>query len=221
MRRVRRAWSFESEPARAHRVGHRFAAEPHTVEGVDVGPDRDVDVEAGVDVAHRRALRVDNDPVAAVVIGEADVQHGAPVGQLRGVDTPVHPPHKQLGIELERLWVAEDVLRRPLAESEHDRTQGVTRSGEVVLAVEAVDEPGVLQPAQTFREQTARQARQAACEIVEPRRPEEEVAHDEHGPSLAEEIDGPRDRAVLAVTGALHGRGRASPSPHGREHRLS
>ena len=66
---------------------------------------------------------------------------------------------------------------------------------------EPLDEPGPLELTQALGEQAPRQAGQPAGQIVEPRRADHHVPQDHQRPALAQHVQGPGDRAVLAVAG--------------------
>src|SRR5262245_31352345 len=58
------------------------------------------------------------------------------------------------------------------------------------------------QPVEPVGEDVPRNS-EALLELVEPAQPEEDVADDEQRPALADDLERPRDRAVLALVAAL------------------
>ena len=84
------------------------------------------------------------------VIGEPDVQHMAFAGERRGVESGVHPPDQELGVQLFRCRVAECPSGTPPPEVEQDRLELLAGVGQQILAAETFDEPRPLELAQPF-----------------------------------------------------------------------
>lgn len=98
---------------------------------------------------------LDYQPEEPRVIVEPQVQDGATVGESVCVDTSVHPPDKELGIEFVGARFVEYPLCAPLAQSEDDRFEVSARVGEEVFAVETFEDAGPFELPKTLREQTA------------------------------------------------------------------
>jgi hypothetical protein len=62
-----------------------------------------------------------------------------------------------------------------------------------------LDHARLLQPAEALGEQRARDAGQAALELVEVADVGQELAHDQHRPAIGEDLGRARHRTVLAV----------------------
>ena len=102
---------------------------------------------------------LDDDPEAARVVGETQVEHVTLAGQARGVDSAVHPPDEQLRVELVRQGVAEHPLGAPLRQAEDDRLEGPARGGQHVVRPRALDDAEALEMAQALGQQRARETR--------------------------------------------------------------
>jgi hypothetical protein len=67
----------------------------------------------------------------------------------------------------------------------------------------SLDHTGLLQPAQALGQKRARDAGQAALELVEVADLGQQLAHDQHRPAIGEDLRRARHRTVLAVQ--VHG----------------
>ena len=122
-----------------------------------------------------------------------------------GVKSCVHAPNQEFRVEVFRCHVACPVLP-PDGEINHDRLQGSARVGhQITLPATlrrgaAFDDSSMFELGQALRERTRRHARQTPVDFVEPLTTvHDEAARDEYGPTLAEDFDGKRERAVLAI----------------------
>jgi membrane protease YdiL (CAAX protease family) len=96
-------------------------------------------------------------------------------------------------------------FRPPVLQSEHDLRQFTTRCRGLVERTRTIglgtdlDHPGALQFPQPFREQTTGKARCAVGDLVEGAATEQDVAQDDDGPALGQQVGCPSDRTVLPV----------------------
>ena len=118
---------------------------------------------------------------------------------------PGHPDDQQIGIELFGTGVRERPGCAPLADRLHDRLEVAAGGREAVFegaalgTGPALDDLGALERAHPVGEDRARDPRQAAVELVEPARAPEHLAHDQKCPTVAEDLGGLGDRAVLRI----------------------
>src|SRR5262245_47269452 len=110
------------------------------------------------------------------------------------VDALVHLPEQKDRIELLGLRLAERPPHAPRTEPIDHAAQIGSRVGEAVLAdVRAVagaalDDARVLEVPKACGEERARDAGQAALDVVEVTAPREQLAHDERRPSVGEDL---------------------------------
>ena len=115
------------------------------------------------------------------------------------------PDNQQVGIELLGARLGERPGRPPLADRLHDGLE-VTAGGRQAIperaalrARPALDHLGALERAHAVGEDRARDPGEAALELVEAARAAEHLAHDQKSPTVAEDLAGLGDRAVLRV----------------------
>src|SRR5690242_13974291 len=111
--------------------------------------------------------------------------------------------------ELPRRAVLRVVPVAPVDHRHRDRPKVAALGGEtvlvplrVVLVAAPLEHPLRHQAVEPVREDRAGHA-QAALEVVEPADAEERVAHDQHRPALAHDLERASDRAVLVVVGSV------------------
>jgi hypothetical protein len=108
-------------------------------------------------------------------------------------------------VELVRSRLAKCPPCAPLAEVVDDPLQRAPGSGQAIFGPLAarrdppLDHARLLQPAEALGEQRARDAGQAALELVEVADVGQELAHDQHRPAIGEDLGRARHRTVLAV----------------------
>ena len=141
-------------------------------------------------------------------------------GQPLGVDPPVHPPRQRDRVDLVRVELVEQPLRPPTARapSTH-RLEVLAGRGEVVLVAPpgrrrpGLDDALALEVPQPLHQQRARDAGQAAGDVVEPGVAEHQLADDQRRPAVGEHLAGQGDRAEVCRSRArAH---RRTPRPPG------
>ena len=127
-----------------------------------------------------------------------------PVGGS-GVEQRLERDHEGVGAE-RGVARRERRLAAPAAELEDDRLEREAAVGELVDArarrrreLATAEEPGLLELAQALGEHVGAQVRQARAQVGEALRAEQQLAHDQQRPALADDIEGARDAAAVAV----------------------
>ena len=97
-------------------------------------------------------------------------------------------------------------LAAPAAELEDDRLEREAALGQLVDArarrrreLAPAHEPGLLELAQALGEHVGAEARQAGAQVGEALRAEQQLADDQQRPALADDVEGARDAAAVAV----------------------
>jgi hypothetical protein len=123
----------------------------------------------------------------------------------RRVEVAAHVPHQERRIEFFERLVGLYPALAPDAERHHHLAQILTGGGEMifdpVIGAPRLDDAGMGQFLQPFRQQRRRHARHAAPEIVEAAAAAHEFAKHQGGPAGADDFRSHRDRAKLAVAG--------------------
>ena len=130
--------------------------------------------------------------------------HVEPVG---GVRVEHRPERDHEGVGAERgVARRERRLAAPAAELEHERLEREAAVGQLVDArarrrreLAAAQEPGLLELAQALGEHVGAQVRQAGPQVREALRAEQQLADDQQRPALADDVEGARDAAAVAV----------------------
>jgi hypothetical protein len=117
----------------------------------------------------------------------------------------MHVPHQQSDVEVVGLQPAAHPARTPLA---HHHDQGLELAaclGQMILeavagrALPALDDALPLQKLKTLREQRGRHQRHATPQIVEARAATDQLAQNQGGPALREDLRRLGDRAELSI----------------------
>ena len=174
---------------RAQRRRQRQPAQPHGIQRRDVTADGHVDREARVGHADGRHVVLDEDPEAARVVGEPEVQDVPVSGQGRGVEAAVHPPDEQLRVELVGLGVTEHPPGAPLRHAEDEGLEGTSRRREHVPRARPLDDAEALEVAQSLGQQGPREPGQSAREVVEAGGARQHVPQDEQAPPLPHDVE--------------------------------
>ena len=111
---------------------------------------------------------------------------------------------------------AGEVGEAPAGEGDEDVAQGLAGGGELVVEASAVlligglgDEALLVEVLEAVGEDVGGDAFGGGEEFIEALLAEEEIAHDEDGPAVAEEVERARDRAGGAAGRAFRFRGHA------------
>ena len=113
--------------------------------------------------------------------------------------------HRGVGAE-RRVRGRDRRLAAPAAEPEHDRLELAAPVGQLVhlrggrgRELVAPDDAALLKLAQALREHVGADVRQAGAQVGEALRAEQQLAHDEQRPALADEVERAGDSAAVAV----------------------
>src|SRR4030095_4324101 len=126
-------------------------------------------------------------------------------GQRFQVHTPGDLPHEKARVQLTPADLCTGPPLAPLSEALDKRPQLLTRRGEVVFAPTATrpghapHDAGVLELLETSGEERARHQGHTPMKVAEATAPAEQLAQDERGPSLGDDLGGLGDRAELTV----------------------
>src|SRR6185312_7191430 len=152
----------------------------------------------------------DQPPVADLgrYIHETKADHRTARRNQGGVDVTMQIPHQQLGIEV---FIADptDPAHSPGTEIFHDCPELLARGSQPVLdfmsIMAALDDAGTSKVMQPLGEQARRHLRYAAAEVVEVPAAQQQLADDEHRPSLVQQLHGFRNGTELVIRGAHEG----------------
>jgi hypothetical protein len=128
------------------------------------------------------------------------VARGVAVGEL------LHGGEQPLELESLAIFVRAEELHAPLGELDHGRLEAGRLLGQLVdgarrgrIEATATDQPGPLELLQALAQEVRRDAVQTLLEIGEALGREEQLAHDEHGPAVPDDVEGAGEGAVLVV----------------------
>ena len=154
--------SVQLDQSLRERVGKRLVAEPNSVHCQCVGTDNEVDLETGRVPTDGRLFRLQKEPVAAGDSPrEVELDDDPPIGQAVLVETPVHVPQEELGIEIALVDERIEPSMAPLSESDDHVVEILARVREVVLRrttswrEPALDQPGAFQESEPLRQKRA------------------------------------------------------------------
>ena len=202
---------IEPDQASTDGLGQPHVTHPDTCQSPEVGADHDVDRETGILEAEVDLPPLEHEPpTSRATHGRrhaAEVEaHDDPLrGQRFQVHTSVDVPHEQARVQVTATDLRTGPPLAPLAEALDKRPQLLTSRGEVVFAPAATrpghapDDAGVLELLETSGEECARHQGHTPVEVVEATAPAEQLAQDERGPSLGDDLGRLGDRAELAV----------------------
>ena len=160
--------------------------------------------------AHRDVGMLEHEPVAARPPAvEVELDHHASSRQAMSMDAAAHPPEQHDRIELRWSRVPECPARPPDAEDVDHALELTAGRGEMVgggtrsRTRAPLDDPRSFQSPESLGEQGARDAGQAAVELVEVTDARQELPNDQRGPAVGQDLRGASDGTVLAVQ--IHG----------------
>src|SRR5262245_2101567 len=202
---LQRPRTAHCQPAGSNRAAEVGSSQVHAVERGGVDDDLQVDLETRMLETDRDLGRVENHPVTLLGLAKVELNHGSLGWYPPAIDVAGHPDDQQVGIELLRSRLGERPSRPPLADGLHDRLEVTAGGREAIFegapfgASPPLDDVGSLERAHAVGKHGARDPRKAALQLVEAARTAEHLAHDQKRPTVAEDLAGLGDRAVLRV----------------------
>src|SRR6266545_7755199 len=202
---------IEPDQASTDGLGQPHVTHPDTCQSPEVGAEHDVDQKTGVLEAEVDLPPLKHEPPRSRATHgrrhPAEVEaHDDPLrGQRFQVHTPMDVPHEQARVQVTAADLCTGPPLAPLAEALDKRPQLLTRRREVVFAPAATrpghapHDAGVLELLETSGEKRARHQGHTPVEVAEPMAPAEQLAQDQRGPSLGDDLGRLGDRAELAV----------------------
>lgn len=195
------------DSAVAHRLHHRELSETYASEGADSGVDFQIDFVAGIEETEIDVGALEHEPENAVPMSaKMEEQNHALIRQRIDAHHSAQRPHQEIGIEI----LVRQILARPAvapgAERIDHRAELATAGGEMVflmsiLAGSLLDDAAALEGVQALGEKIPRDPWNAAVDVGESSPAHEQLAQNERGPALGEDLGAECHGTELSVGG--------------------
>jgi hypothetical protein len=195
--------SVERDRPAGDSVTERFPPDEPTLEVARSPVHHQIRFVARIDSTRCRPDRSEYEPIPGGRLGGAHLDHRLARRQPIELHRLTHPESQSGGIELLGGRITEGPPHRPLAEGEQCSVEVPTGRRQCVLddlasaASAPVHHSDRLEVTEALHQHGPGDAREVPVQLVEPARPVEQIAHDQHAPAVADRLDGDRQRAVL------------------------
>jgi hypothetical protein len=159
---------------------------------------------------YARPIWFDNDPPMPELRKrlEKEFNYRASAGQLLRIDPALQIVHEHLDVELVVVHLTARPSHSPFTKAEDDRLELFARSSGMIFDSPLIghrfpdNEASLFKLVETFSQQSWRDLRQRALEIVEARRAEDKLANNEKCPAFAQKFGSLGHRTDLTVADA-------------------